>query len=82
MSIELPATSRHHRNMTERLLKVTLSPNQTNKIHLFLNWTFPSLNLDTSTVANRDFCQNSKIEIANSVDPNEKAHSVPSHQDL
>ena len=31
MSIELPATSGHYRDMTERLLKVTLSPNQTNK---------------------------------------------------
>ena len=31
MSIELPVTSRHRRDMTERLLKVTLSPNQTNK---------------------------------------------------
>ena len=31
MSIELPATSRHRRDMTERLLKATLSPNQTNK---------------------------------------------------
>ena len=30
MSVELPATSRHRRDMTERLLKVTLSPNQTN----------------------------------------------------
>ena len=29
MSIKLPATSRHHRDMTERLLKATLSPNQT-----------------------------------------------------
>ena len=27
MNIELPATSRHHRDMTERLLKATLSPN-------------------------------------------------------
>ena len=26
-----PATSRHHHNMTERLLKAMLSPNQTNK---------------------------------------------------
>ena len=31
VSIELPATSRHRRDMTERLLKATLSPNQTNK---------------------------------------------------
>ena len=31
VSIELPATSRHGHNMTERLLKATLSPNQTNK---------------------------------------------------
>ena len=31
VSIELPATSRHHSDMTERLLKGTLSPNQTNK---------------------------------------------------
>ena len=31
-NIELPATSRHHGDMTERLLKVTLSPNQTNKL--------------------------------------------------
>ena len=30
MSIELPVTSRHRRDMTERLLKATLSPNQTN----------------------------------------------------
>ena len=30
VSIELPATSRHGRDMTERLLKATLSPNQTN----------------------------------------------------
>ena len=30
VSIELPAISRHRRDMTERLLKVTLSPNQTN----------------------------------------------------
>ena len=29
VSIELPVTSRHRRNMTERLLKATLSPNQT-----------------------------------------------------
>ena len=28
---ELPATSRHRRDMTERLLKATLSPFQTNK---------------------------------------------------
>ena len=31
VTIELPATSRHRRDMTERLLKATLSPNQTNK---------------------------------------------------
>ena len=31
MSTELPATSRHRRDMTERLLKATLSPKQTNK---------------------------------------------------
>ena len=31
VNIELPATSRHNRAMTERLLKATLSPNQTNK---------------------------------------------------
>ena len=31
VSIELPVTSRHRRDMTERLLKATLSPNQTNK---------------------------------------------------
>ena len=31
VSIELPATSRHRRDLTERLLKATLSPNQTNK---------------------------------------------------
>ena len=30
VSIELPATSRHRHDMTERLLKATLSPNQTN----------------------------------------------------
>ena len=30
VSIELPVTSRHRRDMTERLLKATLSPNQTN----------------------------------------------------
>ena len=29
--IEFPATSRHRRDMTERLLKATLSPTQTNK---------------------------------------------------
>ena len=29
MSIELPATSRHRRDITERLLKATLSQNQT-----------------------------------------------------
>ena len=29
MSIELPVTSRHRRDMTDRLLKATLSPNQT-----------------------------------------------------
>ena len=33
VSIELPATSRHRRDMTERLLKATLSPNQTNNIY-------------------------------------------------
>ena len=31
VSIELPATSRHCHDTTERLLKGTLSPNQTNK---------------------------------------------------
>ena len=31
VSIELPATSRHRRDMTEKRLKATLSPNQTNK---------------------------------------------------
>ena len=31
VSIELPATSRHRRDMIERLLKATLSPNQTHK---------------------------------------------------
>ena len=31
VSIELPATSRHHCNMTERLLKAS-SPNQTNRL--------------------------------------------------
>ena len=31
MSVELPATSRHCRDMTERLLKATLSPNQSKK---------------------------------------------------
>ena len=30
LSIELPATCRHRRDITERLLKATLSPNQTN----------------------------------------------------
>ena len=30
VSIELPVISRHRRDMTERLLKATLSPNQTN----------------------------------------------------
>ena len=30
VSIELPVTSRHHRDMTERLLNAMLSPNQTN----------------------------------------------------
>ena len=36
VSIELPATSRHRRDMTERLLKGTLSPNQTNNSRAFL----------------------------------------------
>ena len=31
VSTELPTTTRHRRDMTERLLKATLSPNQTNK---------------------------------------------------
>ena len=31
VNIELPDTSRHRRDMTERLLKATLTPNQTNK---------------------------------------------------
>ena len=35
MSIELPVTSRHLRDMTERLLKATLSPKQTNEELLF-----------------------------------------------
>ena len=34
VSIELPATSRHRRDMTERLLKATLSPNQSNQMWL------------------------------------------------
>ena len=34
VSIELPATSRHSLSMTERLLKVTLSPNQTKIVAL------------------------------------------------
>ena len=51
---------------------------------MFLKWTLPSLNLDISTIANRDFCQNSKIEVANSVDPDEMAlfDPEPSRQDL
>ena len=35
VSIELPVTSRHRRDMTERLLKATLSLNQTNKQFFF-----------------------------------------------
>ena len=31
VNIELPAISRHRRDMTERLLKATLNPNETNK---------------------------------------------------
>ena len=44
----------------------------------FLKWTLPSLNLDTSIVAN------SKINnwITNDVDPDEMAHYEPSHLDL
>ena len=43
VSIELPVTSRHRRDKTERLLKVTLSPNQT-YIHILKNQTmlFPA----------------------------------------
>ena len=42
----------------------------------------PSLNLDTSTLTNRDFSQNSQTTIANSVDTDETARYEPSHQDL
>ena len=48
MSIELPATSRHRRDMTERLLKATLSPNQTKQTSLLLIYQQCVLNDDES----------------------------------
>ena len=48
----------------------------------FLKWTLPSLNLDMSTNTNRRFRLKSKNTIANSIDPDEKAHYKPSHLDL
>ena len=45
-----------------------------------MKWAFPSLNLDTSIVANRKVSQNQN-RMANSVNPDETAHE-PSHQDL
>ena len=45
-----------------------------------LNWTLSSLNLDTSTFANRDV--KIKTKMANSVDHDEIAHYELSHLDL
>ena len=42
---------------------------------VFLKWALPSLNSDTATVADWDFCQNSKSEVANSVDPDKTART-------
>ena len=43
----------------------------------FLKWTYPSLDFDTSIVANRGVSQKSIMKMTNSVDPYE-----PSHLDL
>ena len=51
-------------------------------IPVFLTWILPSLNLDTSIVANRVFSQNNNNIIANGVDPDEKSRYEPSHLDL
>ena len=48
----------------------------------FLKWTLPSLNLDSSIVANRNKSKTFSNRIANSVDPDEMAHNEPSHLDL
>ena len=50
----------------------------------FLKWTLPSLNLDTSILANRGSVRNQlqNDKMANSEDPDETAHNEPSHQDL
>ena len=47
----------------------------------FLKWTLPSLNLVRTIVLNRGHSQKSK-QNGNNVDPDEKAHYAPSHQDL
>ena len=46
-----------------------------------MKWTFPSLNLDMSIVANRDVSQKQN-RMANSVGLDETAHYEQSHQDL
>ena len=51
-------------------------------IPAFMKWTLPSLNLDTSIVANRDITQNINNRTANSVDPDVTVHYEPSHLDL
>ena len=61
---------------------------QTNKCYFnlftpkYLNWTVPSLNLDTFIVANRGFSQKINNRMANSVDPDETARYEPSHLGL
>ena len=47
----------------------------------FLNWTIPSLNMNTSIVANRVSVKISN-RMANSVDPDEMAPCELSHRDL
>ena len=48
-----------------------------------MKWTLPSLNLDTSIVANMGFCQKPVLNrLANSIYPDEMACYELSHQDL
>ena len=63
--------------LTDTYAGKTLSPK-------FLKWTWLSLNLDASIVANSDVCQKKKKNkkknrMAKSVDPNEMACYKPSH---
>ena len=47
-----------------------------------LKWTLPSLNLDTSTVANGGLSQKMNNSMANSVDTDQKARYELSHLNL